>query len=145
MSDTRQPGRHRILRQWFARVAVGAVLAANLSCAAAFILQPERYAAGFELSGLQGRLVVQSFGILFLMWNATYPLVLLRPQAHLSLFAIILVQQALGLAGETWIWLGLPPGHAALWNTGLRFIIFDGLGLLWMGAAFVLLLAVKDG
>jgi len=126
---------------WFARLAVGLVFIVNLSCALSFIFQPERYAAGFELAGLQGKVVVQSFGILFLMWNATYPPVLLHPQRQMTLFAVILVQQAIGVAGETWMWLGLPPGHTALWSTGLRFIIFDGLGLALMGAAYLLLRA----
>jgi len=73
------------------------------------------------------------------MWNATYPLVILRPQAHTTLFLIIICQQAIGVVGETWLWLALPAGHAALAATGLRFIVFDGLGLLLMGLAFGLL------
>ncbi len=112
------------------------VFLVNVTCSAAFLLRPERYAAGFETGGAAGRAVVQGFGILFLMWNATYPPVMLRPQAQLTLFAVILVQQAIGLAGETWLWLGLPEGHAALRATGQRFMLFDGIGLLVMGAAF---------
>jgi hypothetical protein len=52
---------------------------------------------------------------------------------------VLLVQQAIGLAGETWMWLTLPAGHAALWTTGLRFIAFDGAGLVGMGLVFWLL------
>ncbi len=51
----------------------------------------------------------------------------------------MLVQQAVGLAGESWLVLSLPPGHAALWATGMRFIVFDGLGLALMLLAYVLL------
>ena len=54
-------------------------------------------------------------------------------------FVVILAQQAIGLAGETWMWATLPPGHAALRATGLRFIAFDGAGLVGMGLAFWLL------
>jgi hypothetical protein len=34
------------------------------------------------------------------------------------------------------MWATLPPGHPALWATGLRFILFDGAGLVAMGLAF---------
>ena len=124
---------------WFARLAVGFVFIVNVECAMAFILHPEKYIAGFEVGGVAGKVIVQSLGILFLMWNTTYPLVILRPQAHTTLFFIIICQQAIGVVGETWLWLALPAGHAALAATGLRFIVFDGLGLLLMGLAFGLL------
>jgi len=52
---------------------------------------------------------------------------------------VLLAQQAIGLAGETWMWITLPPGHATLWTTGLRFIAFDAAGLVAMGLAFRLL------
>ena len=128
------------LAAWFARAAVGSVWAVNLNAVHSFLAQPGRYAAGFELSGVAGEAVVQAFGILFLMWNATYPLVILQPRAHPILFRIVLIQQAIGVAGETWIWLGLPPGHPALWETGLRFLLFDGLGLAVMALAFAIML-----
>ena len=132
------------LAAWLARAAVGSVWAVNLNAALSFLAQPERYATGFELSGVAGEAVVQAFGILFLMWNATYPPVLFQPRAHPALFRIVLIQQAIGVAGETWIWLGLPPGHPALWETGLRFIAFDGLGLLVMASAFAMLLKTAE-
>ena len=134
----------RILSIWIARGLVGIVFALNLGCAFSFLAQPERYAPAFELEGTQGRIVVQAFGLLFLMWNATYPPVLLRPRAHLTLLGVAVVQQTLGLAGETWLWSGLPSGHLALWNTGLRFIVFDGAGLALLGIAFMLLKATDS-
>lgn len=124
---------------WFARIAVGLVFAGNIACALAFILQPDSYAAGFEIMGVPGRTVVQGFGVLFLMWNATYPPVILQPAGQKTLFAVVLVQQAIGVVGEIWLGLTLPAGHAALQDTGLRFLLFDGLGLVLMGAAFMLL------
>jgi hypothetical protein len=130
--------RHR-LSLWLTRLVVGAVFFFNVTCALAFVAQPDRYAPGFEVSGVPGRVLVRGIGILFLMWNATYPPVLFRPDRHHTLFAVILVQQALGVAGETWMWVTLPAGHAALWHTGLRFIAFDGAGLVGMGLAFWLL------
>ena len=124
---------------WFARLAVGGVFMMNVACAVTFIQQPEKYVAGCEVSGIPGKNIVQGFGILFLMWNVTYPLVILQPRTQKALFLIILVQQAIGLAGETWLWLGLPADYAALHATALRFILFDGLGLALMFAAYALL------
>ena len=126
---------------WLARISVGSVFGLNISCALAFLFQPERYAPGFEVDGLPGRLMVQALGLLFIMWNVTYPPVVFRPDSQLVLFGVILVQQAIGLAGETWLWSALPPGHPVLWNTGLRFIIFDGLGLVLMGLSCLALLS----
>ena len=130
--------RHR-LSLWLARLVVGTVFFFNVTCALAFIARPDRYAPGFEVSGIPGQVLVRGIGILFLMWNATYPPVLVRPDRHRTLFAVLLAQQAIGLAGETWMWLTLPAGHAALWATGLRFIAFDGAGLVGTGLVFWLL------
>ena len=124
---------------WNARVAVGSVFVVNMGCAYSFISQPGQFSSGFEIGGAPGRTVIQAFGILFLMWNATYPPVILRPQTELTLFGVILIQQIIGLAGETWMWFALPPGHPALAGTGLRFIFFDGAGLILMGIAYLIL------
>jgi len=128
---------------WLARAVVGAVFAVNVACALSFLARPEAYAPGFELSGVPGRALVRGLGILFLMWNATYPPVILQPARHRLLFAVVLAQQAIGLAGEAWLWLVLPEGHDALRATGLRFIVFDGAGLLALIAAYALSAARK--
>lgn len=133
----------QIYAAWIARLAVGFVFAVNIECALAFILQPENYAPGFEISGVAGSTAVQGFGILFLMWNATYPPVILKPDKYRLLYWIILCQSAIGVIGETWLWFELPAGHAALAATGMRFILFDGLGLVLMAAAFGLLSLVR--
>lgn len=125
--------------EWYVRVIVGGVFLVNVSCALAFIFQPEGYAPAFELAGRPGQVMVQALGLTFLMWNATYPLVLWQPRRHRVLFEVLLAQQLLGLAGETWLWASLPAGHAALAATGLRFILFDGAGLLVMLAAYAAL------
>jgi hypothetical protein len=124
---------------WLARFIVGLVFVINVSCAITFLLRPDRYAPGFELTGVQGRIMVQAIGILFLMWNATYPLVVIHPHRYRTLFAVVLAQQAIGVVGETWLLISLPVGHPALWATGVRFIVFDGLGLIGMGILFWLL------
>lgn len=125
---------------WFARIAVASVFAVNIDCALAFLLRPEIYAGGFELSGVPGVTAVRSLGVLFLMWNATYPPVIWQPGRFTALFAVVLAQQAIGLVGETALLLALPAGHAALTSAITRFIVFDASGLVLMLAAFVLLL-----
>lgn len=139
MYNRRMECKNYNLATWLARAVVGIVFAVNVWCALSYILQPQVYSGNFELTSLPGEIVMQSFGILFLMWNATYPPVMLRPNTHRTLFSIILVQQCIGLAGETWLLFKLPAGHPALYSTGLRFIVFDGVGLLMMGAAFIYL------
>ena len=140
MYNDRMESENDSLATWLARAAVGIVFAVNIWCALSFILQPQLYSGNFELTGLPGEIVVQSFGILFLMWNATYPPVILRPNTHRTLFSIILAQQCIGLIGETWLLFKFHAGHPALYSTGLRFAIFDGMGLVMMGAAFIYLM-----
>ncbi|GAP13027.1 hypothetical protein LARV_00768 [Longilinea arvoryzae] len=136
-AETMKSVDHFKFARWFARLAVATVFALNVSCALLFIFQPQNYTGGFEVSGVAGEAVVRGYGILFLMWNVPYLLVILQPQRHKTLFGVVLAQQAIGVLGESWMWLALPPGHAALSATGLRFIFFDGGGLIWMGAAFL--------
>jgi hypothetical protein len=136
--------RRRRFSLWLVRLAVGTVFFFNVTCALAFVAQPDRYMPGFEVGGIPGRTLVRGIGILFLMWNATYPPVLIQPDRHRTLFAVILAQQAIGVAGETWMWATLPAGHTALWNTGLRFIVFDGAGLVVMAVAFWLYRCLTD-
>ncbi len=136
---SRNNPRRRPSLLWLARFVVGVVFVLNVSCALAFLMRPDRYAPGFELTGVQGRIMVQAMGILFLMWNATYPLVVIHPHRYRTLFAVVLAQQAIGVVGETWLLASLPIEHSALWGTGLRFILFDGLGLFGMGILFWLL------
>lgn len=104
-----------------ARVAVALVFAVNVQCAASFALWPEAFAPGL--------------GVAFLMWNATYPPVIANPRRFRALFAVLLVQQVVGLTGESWILLSLPVGHAALAASIIRFIAFDAAGLMLMAAA----------
>lgn len=131
--------------RWLARAALGVVFAWNVQCALVFLLAPERYAPGLELTGLSGRVAVQAFGILFLMWNATYPPVIINPEKHRTLFRVVLVQQAIGVGGDLWLWSSLPAGHQALGAAILRFVAFDAAGLLLLVAAHVLLRGAESG
>lgn len=119
-----------------ARVAVALVFALNVQCAVSFVLWPGAYAGGFELEGVPGAAAVRGLGVAFLMWNATYPAVIANPRRFRALYAVVLAQQAVGLAGESWILLSLHAGHAALAASIVRFIAFDAAGLVLMAAAF---------
>ena len=124
---------------WLARFALAIVFFFNVSCALAFIVRPEAYMHGFEVSGVPGEIIVQGIGVLFLMWNVTYPLTIWHPWHYRWLFVIVIVQQIIGLAGETWMLLFLPSGHASLATTGTRFVAFDGGGLVAMVITYTLM------
>lgn len=125
---------------WAARVAVALVFVLNVQCAVQFIVWPGAFAGAYELSGVAGNAAVQGLGVAFLMWNATYPLVIANPARHRTLFAVVLAQQAIGLVGESAILTTLPAGHELLSASILRFIAFDAAGLVLMAAAFVWLI-----
>jgi hypothetical protein len=124
---------------WVTRLVLAVVFCANVNCALAFIVRPEAHAPFFEVRGVAGEALVRGIGILFLMWNASYPLTIWNPWRYRWLFLIVIVQQAIGVAGETWMLLTLPPGHATLAATGWRFTAFDGGGLAAMLVTFTLL------
>lgn len=119
-----------------ARVAFAVVFAINVQCAVSFVLWPDAFAPSFEVAGVPGAAAVRGLGIAFLMWNATYPAVIANPLRFRAVAIIVLAQQAIGLVGETWLRAGLPDGYTALSASIERFILFDGLGLLLMAAAF---------
>lgn len=119
-----------------ARIAFALVFVVNVQCAVSFVLFPSGYAPQFELDGVSGAVAVQGLGVAFLMWNATYPAVIANPRRFRALGAVVLAQQAIGLAGESWIRAALPAGHELLSASIERFIAFDAFGLLVMTAAF---------
>lgn len=130
---------------WLVRLAFALVFVINVQCAVSFVLWPDAYAASFEVAGVPGAAAVQGLGIAFLMWNATYPAVIASPLRFRAVAVIVLVQQAIGLVGESWLRLGLPAGHAALSASIERFVLFDAAGLVLMAAAFGWLLWVERG
>jgi hypothetical protein len=119
-----------------ARLAILLVLLWNVQCALAFLFWPERFALSFELSGVPGEAAVRGMGVLFLMWNVPYAVALWHPLRYrISLYEAS-AMQAIGLMGESLILFSLSPAHATLHASLLRFIAFDGAGLI------LLLLAV---
>ena len=123
-------------RLWIARFLIGLVTGWNLQVAIAFISWPDRYAPGFELTGVPGAAAVRGTGILFLMWNVPYLVALWHPRRYRLLIALAIVMQFIGLVGESVILLTLPEGHVLLHTSILRFIVFDATGLVLLLAAF---------
>jgi len=117
------------IRVWAARISIGAVILWNVQCAVAFLAAPRTYAPGFELSGLPGEAMVRGLGVLFLMWNVPYFVALLHPVRHRTSLYEAVAMQAIGLVGESLILWTLGAGHHLVSSTLLRFIAFDGAGL----------------
>ena len=125
-------------RLWTARVMLAIVTGWNLQAALVFILWPDRFAPGFELTGVPGAVAMRGTGILFLMWNAPYLVALWHPRKHLPFLGIAIVMQSIGLVGESVILFSLPEGHATLSESISRFILFDASGLiLLVGALYM--------
>ncbi len=134
-----QPGRPNRASQWFCRIAYTVVFVLNVQCALSFCIVPDQFMGAYELSGTAGRAAVQGIGIAFLMWNATYPPVIASPQRFRSLAVVVLVQQAIGLVGESLLRASLPVQNGVLAESITRFIWFDGAGLILMAAALATL------
>ncbi len=125
------------LREWIARVLIGLVLGMNLACAIDFIARPNLYLSAYELSGEVGRAVIIGYGILFLMWQVPYFFALYNPRIHkISLIQAVLMQ-AIGLIGETLLLRTIPMQNSVLRGSILRFIWFDGGGLVLLVIAFI--------
>jgi len=120
------------------RMLIAIVTFFNLQCAAVFILYPARYAPAFEVSGVPGASFVSALGILFLMWNVPYLFALTNPLKYRTSLIQAVIMQAIGLAGESILFLNTPTSHALLRQTTLRFIIFDGGGLFLLLLAFLI-------
>jgi hypothetical protein len=124
------------VRLWVARFLIALVTAWNLQAALVFILWPERFAPGFELPGVPGAVAMRGTGILFLMWNVPYLVALWQPWKYRLALGLALVMQFIGLVGESLLLLSLPSGFVLLRTSILRFITFDGSGLLLLVVAF---------
>ncbi len=129
---------------WGTRILVFLVLTSNLTAAVPFVLWPTRYSAAFELDGTTGEVLVRSIGLLFLMWVVPYIPAILAPRRYRVCLSVIVVQQVIGLIGESWMLVKLPAEHTALQFTGTRFVIFDSLGLLLLLTAWKLMQQAVD-
>ena len=128
--------RHISIRIWIARLLIGLVTAWNLQAAFAFIFAPSGFVRAYELSGTAGEAAIRGFGILFLMWNVPYLFAVKDPIRYQLALTFALLMQSIGLIGETYIYFTLPADHAMLENSILRFIVFDGAGLVLLAMAY---------
>jgi hypothetical protein len=124
------------MKVWFPRLLIGFVTAWNLQAAFAFIFSPGGFVRAYELSGVPGEAAIRGFGLLFLMWNIPYIFALVDPFRYRLALTLSLLMQLTGLIGETFIYFTLPAGHAVLGGSILRFIIFDGAGLVLLALAW---------
>lgn len=127
----------RSRRIWAARVLIGIVVFWNLLAAFQFLINPGMYAAGFELEGTAGAAIIQGMGLLFVMWNIPYLFALLDPvRNRLSLMEAV-IMQIIGAAGETVLLTTLQGNHPIIHDSVIRFILFDGAGVLLLMIAWV--------
>jgi hypothetical protein len=126
------------------RFLVGLVLFINLQCAFDFILNPDRFAPMYELIGIPGMAAIQGFGVLFIMWNIPYAVAMVNPvKFHISHYEAI-IMQTIGLVGESLIYNNLPTNYTILRDSILRFIVFDGAGLVALVIAAWIIIPVVN-
>ena len=125
-------------RLWIARVLVAAVFLLNVQCALQFILWPGNYVTAYQVQGPSAEAIIRTVGICFLMWNVTYPPVILHPDRYRILFGVVIVQQVIGLVGESLLLVGLGAGLEVLAASITRFIAFDATGLVALLLAFLI-------
>ena len=131
------PMKKNVHHCWIARLLIAIVIGWNLECALVFLINPERYAPGFELAGLPGEAAVRGIAVLFVMWCVPYALALWDPTRHRVSLYEALAMQAVGVLGESLIFFSLPAGHEILGQSILKFLAFDGMGVvLLLGALF---------
>lgn len=126
------------IRTWIARVLVALVFFVNVQCAVQFLVWPGAYVGAYQVQGASAEAMVRTVGICFLMWNATYPPVIVYPQRYRVLFAVVIAQQIIGLVGESLLLASLGPGLEVLASSVVRFIAFDAAGLVLLVVAFTI-------
>lgn len=129
----------------FPRLLIAIVLFLNVQSAVEFLARPGAYMGGFGLEGVVGEQMVRAMGLLFLMWNVPYAFALANPMRNKISLIEAAIMQAIGLAGETCILLLGGPYPARITTTILRFIAFDGGGLVLLVIALVLVMRDKRG
>ncbi len=127
------------------RICFCVVFLLNIQCALGFALFPGDYVASYQLEGPAGLAAIRGIGVAFLMWNATYPVFIVAPRKFKVLGWVVIVQQVVGLVGESFILVSIASmsGMELLRSSILRFIIFDGAGLVIMVISFIVLLKTR--
>lgn len=126
------------MRLWISRLLIAIVTAWNLQAAIIFVVSPQSFVHAYELSGAAGEAAVRGVGILFLMWNVPYVFAALHPIRFRLGLVCALLMQLIGLLGESFILSSLSVENEVLRSSVLRFIIFDGTGLVLLFFAWLL-------
>ncbi len=126
------------LRLWAARLLIAIVAGWNLECAAVFLLNPGRFAPGFELGGVPGEAAVRGIAILFIMWNIPYLVALWQPRRQRVSLWEALAMQVVGVIGESLLLWGIPAGYPILREALVRFVGFDAAGVALLVGALLL-------
>jgi hypothetical protein len=119
-------------KSWIIRAFIAPVVFFNLQCSFAFLINPDRYAPSFDLYEPTGMYLIQGLGLLFLMWNVPYLVALLDPIRHSTSLIEAFIMQTVGVAGESLLMLNVPPEYRNLHASVIRFILFDGVGLVFL-------------
>lgn len=125
-----------IIKNWIARCMIGLVVIDNLQAAVFFLVRPDFFVPSFELTGEAGNAVIQGIGLLFAMWTVPYVFAMIHPVRYRISLVEALIMQSIGLLGESVLLFLLPNGHEILAGSVMRFIYFDGGGLILLLAAF---------
>ena len=125
-------------RIWLVRILIGVVFAWNVQAALVFIVSPASFVRAYGLSGIPGEAAVRGFGVLFLMWNVPYLYAAIDPVRFRMGLVFALWMQSIGLLGESYIYFTLTLAEYLLRSSVLRFILFDGAGLVILWHAFFL-------
>lgn len=126
------------MRIWTSRLLIAIVTAWNLQAALIFIISPRSFVHAYELSGVAGEAAVRGVGVLFLMWNVPYMFAVVNPVRYRLGLVFALLMQLTGLIGESYILSTLPVEHEILRGSILRFIAFDGAGLVLLSLVWLL-------
>ncbi|MCJ7696277.1 MAG: hypothetical protein MUO40_12760 [Anaerolineaceae bacterium] len=128
----------KLWQLWVARILIGIVLFWNLDAAISFMAAPSEFVHAFSLEGIPGEAALRGTGMLFLMWQVPYIFAVLHPIKHRVSVFEALAMQSIGLIGESLIWMGIPVSYEILRRSILRFILFDGIGVILIIIALVL-------
>jgi len=123
---------------WAARLLITFVLFWNLQAAVQFMFNPGVFAPSFQLEGVPGRAAVAGFGILFLMWQVPYGFALLHPVRFRVSLWTALIMQTIGVVAESILLSTIPGEYPLLRGSIIRFIFFDGAGVLILIPALIL-------
>lgn len=122
----------------FARVCIIIVFAWNVLCAFQFIIFPQSYVDTYQLSGAGAKAAIEGLGVAFLMWNATYPIIIWKPNIYRVVFRIVIAQQIIGIIGESLVLFSLGTNVGVLFASIMRFLQFDVAGLIFLCLGYVL-------